>query len=232
MKQKLLIISLLFFTYLSTLAQSNKIVGKVKDSNDGTGLPSVSITIKGTNKGTVTDLDGNFSIDAGTDQTLIFSLIGYKTFQTEVKNRSTIEISLEEDVNLLEEVVISGYGIETLRKDITGAVSKIDKATLANTAPVNATELLQGRAAGVNIISNDGSPGAGISINIRGAASISAGTTPLIVIDNIPYLTSANDVFNPLAALNPNDIESMDILKDASATALCRCYQWSNCNNN
>lgn len=220
MKQKLLIISLLFFTYLGAFAQSNKIVGKVKDSKDGTGLPSVSITIKGTNKGTVTDLEGNFAIEASANQTLIFSLVGYKSLQTIINNRSSLEISLEEDLNLLEEVVVSGYGIETLKKDITGAVSKIDKSTFANTAPVNATELLQGRAAGVNIISNDGSPGAGISINIRGAASISAGTTPLIVIDNIPYLTSANDVFNPLAALNPNDIESMDILKDASATAL------------
>ncbi|HMP32499.1 MAG TPA: TonB-dependent receptor plug domain-containing protein, partial [Saprospiraceae bacterium] len=92
--------------------------------------------------------------------------------------------------------------------------------TLKNTAPVNVSELLQGRAAGVNIVSNDGTPGAGFSINIRGSNSISGGSAPLVVIDNIPYITDGNSDINPLAILNPNDIQSMDILKDASATAL------------
>ncbi|TDB62773.1 SusC/RagA family TonB-linked outer membrane protein [Arundinibacter roseus] len=199
-----------------------QVKGTVLDSETSEGLPGVSILIKGTTKGVTTDQNGKFQLatDVPKTSTLIFSYIGYEKQEVEIGNQTELTITLQAAANTLEEVVVSGYGIETLRKDVTGAVSKIDKSTLQNTAPVNTTELLQGRAAGVNIISNDGSPGAGININIRGAASISAGTSPLIVIDNIPYLTSANDVFNPLAALNPNDIESLDILKDASATAL------------
>lgn len=207
---------------IAILAQQNvTIKGTVKDSETSEGLPGVSILVKGTAKGTTTDENGKFQLsDVPSKGALIFSYIGYDRQELAINARSEINITLVQAANSLEEVVVSGYGIETLRKDVTGAVSKIDKSTLQNTAPVNTTELLQGRAAGVNIISNDGSPGSGININIRGAASISAGTTPLIVIDNVPYLTSANDVFNPLAALNPNDIESLDILKDASATAL------------
>lgn len=213
---------LLVWLGCSATLHAQQLKGTVIDSETSGGLPGVSVVVKGTTRGVTTDQNGKFQFnnDIPKTATLIFSFIGYEKQEVAVNGRTDLSITLQSAANALEEVVVSGYGIETLRKDITGAVSKIDKSTLQNTAPVNTTELLQGRAAGVNIVSNDGSPGAGININIRGAASISAGTTPLIVIDNIPYLTSANDVFNPLAALNPNDIESLDILKDASATAL------------
>ena len=205
----------------TSMLQAQKIVGKVVDAQDGIGIPGVSILVKGTTKGVSTDKDGMYNLTGvPKTATLIFSVIGYEKKEEAVNNLSELNVTLEVSNNTLDEIVVSGYGIETLRKDVTGAVSKIDKSTLRNTAPVNATEMLQGRAAGVNITSNDGSPGAGLNINIRGSASISAGTTPLIVIDNVPFLTSANDIYNPLSALNPNDIESIDILKDASATAL------------
>lgn len=217
MKNKLLMFLASFFLVFSTVAQ--KISGTVKDEK-GEPIPNASVTIVGKPQGTATDLNGAFSLNAKPNETLNISFIGYVTMRVVVGNKTNFEIVLKEDANTLEEVVVSGYGIETLKKDVSGAISKIDKSTFQNTAPVSATELLQGRAAGVNIVSNDGSPGAGISINIRGSASISAGAAPLVVIDNVPYLTNTNDAVNPLSTINPNDIESLDILKDASATAL------------
>ncbi|MEZ5038746.1 MAG: TonB-dependent receptor [Saprospiraceae bacterium] len=196
------------------------ITGKVTSGDEGEALIGVNIIIQGTSSGTVTDIDGRFELSAQAEDVLRFSYTGYQDLLVTVGNQTTINVELQTSATLLNEVVISGYGIQTMRRDVTGAISKIDKATLENTAAVSVSELLQGRAAGVNVVSNDGTPGAGISINIRGLASISAGGAPLIVIDNIPYLSSGDDAVNPLAFLNPNDIESIDILKDASATAL------------
>lgn len=204
---------------LSLTVFAQKITGVVLDEK-GQPLPSATVQIEGTTKGTLADLDGKFQLEANENDVLMVSFIGFETYKTKVGKQTDFNISLNPNSNLIEEVVISGYGIETMRRDVTGAVSKIDKATLENTVAVSASELLQGRAAGVNIVSNDGTPGSGVSINIRGSSSISGGATPLIVIDNIPYIVNAGDATNPLAALNPNDIASIDILKDASATAL------------
>lgn len=219
MKNKLLYLLLLgcFFSNLTMDAQN--VTGVVKDETNQS-LPSATVQIAGKTVGTLTDLDGNYQISASPNDSLIFSFVGYESFRVLVGNQSTINVTMVSLSNLIEEVVISGYGIETLRRDATGASSKIDKASLESTAPISITEVMQGRAAGVSIVSADGAPGSGATINIRGASSLSAGTTPLIVIDNIPYLVNSSDATNPLATLNPNDIESIDILKDASATAL------------
>jgi len=220
MKNKLLIMILgSFFLFTYSQAQSSKITGMVKDEK-GEALPGATVLIAGTTQGTITEVNGTYSLEAKPTDVLEFSFLGYETYKVTVGNQTAINVQLSTLSNLIEEVVISGYGIETMRRDVTGAASKIDKATLENVPAVSASELLQGRAAGVNLVSNDGSPGAGFSINIRGLASISAGGSPLIVIDNIPYLISSNDALNPLAAINPSDIASIDILKDASATAL------------
>lgn len=204
----------------SQLLSQTTITGYVTSTDEGEPLIGVNIIIKGSSIGTVTDLDGSYSISANPEDVLLFSYTGHKNTEIKVGQRTTINVQLSLDAEVLSEVVVSGYGITTMRRDVTGAVSKIDKASLENTAAVSVSELLQGRAAGVNIVSNDGTPGAGISINIRGLASLSAGGSPLVVIDNIPYLPTGDDATNPLAFLNPNDIESIDILKDASATAL------------
>jgi TonB-linked SusC/RagA family outer membrane protein len=219
MKNKLFLFLLgCCLSVVSLTAQTTKISGVVKDDK-GQPLPGATVQIFGTTKGTLTDLDGNFSLEASPTDVLQISFVGFDPVKTTVGTQTTLDISLTTG-NVLEEVVISGYGIETIRRDATGASSKIDKASLESTAPISITEVMQGRAAGVNIVSADGSPGAGASINIRGFSSLSAGTSPLIVIDNIPYIVNSSDATNPLATLNPNDIQSVDILKDASATAL------------
>jgi TonB-dependent starch-binding outer membrane protein SusC len=222
MKNKLFL--LLFGCFLSVFsltAQTTKVTGVVKDDK-GDPLPGATVQIVGTTKGTLTDLDGKFTIEAAPKDVLKFNFVGFDPFKVTV-GKETVETVLDVTLttgNVLDEVVVSGYGIETIRRDATGASSKIDKASLESTAPVSITEIMQGRAAGVNITSSDGTPGAGASINIRGFSSLSAGTSPLIVIDNIPYVINSSDATNPLATLNPNDIQSIDILKDASATAL------------
>ncbi|MCB0631582.1 MAG: TonB-dependent receptor [Saprospiraceae bacterium] len=209
-----------FLISIGQLYSQRTITGLVISADDGEPLIGVNIIIRGTTEGTVTDFDGKYELSVEANDILQFSYTGFQNEEVTVGGQSVIDVSLELSATVLDEVVISGYGIETMRRDVTGAVSKIDQATLENTAAVSVSELLQGRAAGVNIVSNDGTPGAGISINIRGLSSLSAGGAPLVVIDNIPYLSSGDDAVNPLAFLNPNDIESIDILKDASATAL------------
>ncbi len=213
----LFLLSCLLSTF-SLNAQTNKITGVVKDDT-GQPLPGATIQIAGTTKGTLSDIDGNFTLEVAPDDVIKVSFVGFDTYKTKIGMATAYEIIMTTG-NVLEEVVVSGYGIETIRRDATGASSKIDKASLESTAPVSITEIMQGRAAGVNITSSDGTPGAGASINIRGFSSLSAGTSPLIVIDNIPYVINSSDATNPLATLNPNDIASIDILKDASATAL------------
>lgn len=221
MQRKVLLLFLGFSFLLigSTFSQS-MITGQVTSAEDNNPLIGVNILVKGSGTGTITDIDGNYSISATAEDLLIFSYLGFQDKEVRVGEQTRISVQLSNDAQVLSEVVVSGYGIRTMRRDVTSAISTIDQATLENTPAVSVTELLQGRAAGVNIVSNDGSPGAGISINIRGLASLSAGGSPLIVIDNIPYLPSGDEAVNPLAFLNPNDIESIDILKDASATAL------------
>jgi TonB-linked SusC/RagA family outer membrane protein len=218
--KKLLLLLIIFFTaQVGLFAQSKTISGIVKDKN-GDVVIGATVAVNGTNRGAITDINGEYTIQASPGEKLIISFVGSQSQEIVVGQESKIDILLLEDTNLLEEVVISGYGIETFKKETSGAVSKIDQSTLKNTAPVNVSELLQGRAAGVNIVSNDGTPGAGFSINIRGSNSISGGSSPLIVIDNIPYITDGNSTVNPLSVINPNDIASIDVLKDASATAL------------
>jgi len=210
---------MLFLLPLITLAQNKTITGLIKDEKD---QPLEGVTVENTkNKLLVlTSKKGIYTIIASPGDELKFTFTGYESHTEIVGSKTTFNYSMSPLDGDLEAVVVSGYGIKTFKKEQTAATSKIDKSSLQNTAPVNISEVLQGRAAGVNVVSNDGTPGAGFSINIRGLSTITAGASPLIVIDNIPYANSAGDAFNPLAAINPNDIESIDILKDASATAL------------
>ena len=182
MQRKVLLLFLGFSFLLigSTFSQS-MITGQVTSAEDNNPLIGVNILVKGSGTGTITDIDGNYSISATTEDVLIFSYLGFQDKEVRVGEQTRISVQLSNDAQVLSEVVVSGYGIRTMRRDVTSAISTIDQATLENTPAVSVTELLQGRAAGVNIVSNDGSPGAGISINIRGLASLSAGGSPLIV---------------------------------------------------
>ena len=207
-----------------------QVKGVVSDSN-GVILPGVNIQEKGTRNGVSSDFDGNYAITVGKNATLIFSFLGYKTIEVVVGGKSILNISLEEDLEVLNEVIVIGYG-SVNKRDLTGSVGSVKAAKILDGNPSpTINQALQGRLAGVFVSQNDGAPGAGISIQIRGANSFSTNTQPLYIVDGIPYDVAAmafddntnfnnNQTTNALAGINPNDIESIEVLKDASATAI------------
>ena len=172
-------------------------------------LPGASVLVRGTTNGTQTDFDGNFTIDAPSDATLVISYIGYKSVQIAIDGQTTINVTLEEDASKLDEVVVTGYGTQA-KRDLTGAVSVVDVDELLATPATTFAQQLQGRAAGVSII-NDARPGGEATVRIRGFGTV-GNNDPLYIIDGVPTQAQAN--------LNPNDIESMQILKDASAASI------------
>ena len=217
-------------TYASeTLQQQIEVSGTVTDAQTGDPLPGVNIVIQGTTQGTTTDMDGEYSIEAPADATLVFSFVGYQEQTVEISGQQEIDVAMEQAVTELEEVVAIGYG-QQRKKDLTGAVASIDAEEIDNQSAASFDNLLKGRSAGVQISSSSGMPGAGTYISIRGASSINAGTQPLLVIDGMPIYNDNKDApgtqygttpsTNALTSLNPNDIESIEILKDASATAI------------
>ena len=186
------------------------IVGTVTDREDGGTLPGVNVLVKNTTVGTVTDIDGNYTLSAPDDaETLVFSSVGYLTQEVTVGNQTTVDVAMEGDVKSLEEVVVVGYGTQK-KSDLTGSVSSIPSEELTAYPAAGAVQALQGRAAGVQIQSNNGEPGAGQKVRIRGGTSINASSDPLYVIDGF-----VGGVLPP-----PEDIASIEVLKDASATAI------------
>lgn len=225
--QIFLVICALIASY-SVLGQGRIISGKITDSSDGTELIGVTILIKGTTTGTSTDINGNFSLNAKDSDVLVISYVGYRNFEIPVGNQTEISIKLETELSELEEVVVVGYG--TLQKrEITGSISKIGGEDLREVQTPSFEAALQGKAAGVQVIQSSGLAGAGSLVRIRGIGSISAGGDPLYVVDGIPITQSqftnagrnagAMNT-NPLATINPNDIESIEILKDAAAAGI------------
>jgi len=187
------------------------ISGTITDEN-GDPLPGATITVEGTSAGTVSDIDGNFSIDVDEGAVLVISFIGYESRRITVSNQSQIDVQLELDESALEEVVVVGYG--TVKKsDLTGAVSQVKSKEINAFPTTNVMQALSGRAAGVQVIQNTGAPGSGISVRIRGTNSIQGGNEPLYVIDGFPFSGNPTN-------LNSFDIESIEVLKDASATAI------------
>lgn len=203
--------------------RSRRITGNVTDK-DGASLPGVAVLIEGTTTGVVTDADGNYVLECPemNDLALVFSFIGMKTQRVVVGNKNTISVKLEENVSELEEVVAIGYGT-TKVKDMTGAVTRLGSKDM-ETAPRGATiqSMLQGKAPGVNVMISSASPTSPVSVIIRGASSLSGDSQPLWVIDGVPEYnaSTSGDVTNTLYNLNLTDVESIDILKDASATAI------------
>lgn len=194
--------------------------GSVRDSK-GEPIIGANIILKGTSTGTVTDFDGNFSIQAPGNGVLSISYIGYLTQDVPVQNRTAISIILIEDVELLEELVVIGYG--TVRKDdATGSVTAVDATKLNRGLATSPSDLLAGQVAGMSVVSSGGAPGSSSSIRIRGGSSMSASNDPLIVIDGVPVdnATGISGMDDPLSTINSNDIETFTVLKDASATAI------------
>lgn len=213
-------------------AQSS-ISGTIADANSTEALIGVNVSVKGTNIGAISDVNGKYNLTAPADATtLIFSYVGYKTLEVPIAGRSLVDVQLEEDVEKLNEVLVIGYG-QVQKKDLTTAVGTISAKDIKD-QPVNSfDQALVGKMAGVLVQQPSGSPGAGLSIQVRGVGSITAGNEPLYVIDGVPISNDNNRAtgqrpgnqysdapINVLASLNPSDIESIQVLKDASAAAI------------
>ena len=204
---------ILFFLMLTSTVFSQTIRGTVTDSGTGESLIGVNVTLKGSTTGTITDIDGTFEINAEAGSTLVFSYIGYANREIVLGNETQIDVSLDPDVAQLEEVVIIGYGSQK-KKDLTGSVATISMDRLNEKPNNNFVQALQGAVPGLNISANSSSAEQNdFSILIRGRNSINASNTPLIVLDGVPYNGSISDI-------NPNDIASITVLKDASSTAI------------
>ncbi|WP_145857236.1 SusC/RagA family TonB-linked outer membrane protein [Pedobacter suwonensis] len=221
LKQGLLV--LLVFSALMVKAQTGSVSGKVLDES-GLPLPGASVIVKGTTRSTSTDVDGNFKL-AGLSNgqiTLSASFIGYQTLDkaVSVSANATVNFQLVPDAQKLNEVVVIGYGTAE-KKNLTGSITTVNSKDFQKGTITTPEQLIQGKVAGVNIVSGGGAPGGGSTIRIRGGASLNASNDPLIVVDGVPF--SGNSIGNapsPLSLINPNDIETFTVLKDANATAI------------
>jgi TonB-linked SusC/RagA family outer membrane protein len=223
---------LLLTITLSATAQKQVVTGKITDV-EGSPIPGVNVILKGTTTGTATDGNGNFSIEAAEDDILQISFIGFTPQEIRVGSRTRLDVRMEEDVATLQEVVVVGYG-EVRKSDLTGAVGSVSEEKLRKSIVTNIDQALQGRIAGVHVTNNSGAPGGAASIRIRGNSSITGSNEPLYVIDGIQIQGDGNTVagfdwaggangqnrVNPLSTINPSDIVSIEVLKDASATAI------------
>jgi len=238
MKHKMTIwLNTIFLALITTVVygQEKNITGTVSD-HSGIPMPGVNVIVKGTQIGTSTDFDGYYNIHASPGDVIVFSYIGTTTIEKTVDQSNTYNVTLEPDQSELEEVVVIGYGTQR-RSDVTGAIGSISSRNIEDAPPVAPEQILQGKIAGVNIVQNSGQPGAASTVRIRGASSISAGNDPLYVVDGVPLqfgskrdVVSAGfdggttplstEVSNPMNIINPADIESINVLKDASATAI------------
>lgn len=209
---------------VSAIAQERVVTGRVTSQEDGAPIPGVNVVVKGTSVGTATDVNGNYSIRVSSDETILtFSFIGYVNAEVSVGSRSVVDVQLTSDITQLSEVVVTGYGTQ-IKQDLTGNIAKVSGNAIQNVPVTTFEQALQGRAAGVLVTSQNGKLGQGMNIRIRGSSSISASNEPLYVVDgmivNADNFSSNESATNALADINFNDIESIEILKDASASAL------------
>jgi TonB-linked SusC/RagA family outer membrane protein len=209
---KVLFSGLLLLLSIQIFAQDRTISGKVTSSEDGLGIPGASVAIKGTTRGTATDVDGNYKITVSGSAVLTITSVGYLSQDVTVGTRAQIDVTLAADTKSLKEVVVVGYGTQK-KSQMTGAISSVGAKQIQELPITNARQALQGRAAGVDVVQPGSKPGAGPQIRIRGRRSFNASNDPLYVVDGIPLSSGIDDI-------NPNDIVSMEVLKDASATAI------------
>ncbi len=224
--KKLSLVLLLVVTSMATLLAQRTITGVVIDEQ-GEALIGATVLVKGTSTGTVTDIDGSYQVEAPAGATtLIFSYTGFQTQEIEIGSSNIIDVTLQTDVVGLEDVIVIGYSPQR-RKDVTGSVSSVGGEELESLSGIGVQNALQGRAAGVQVIQSNGAPGSGIDVRVRGSTSISASNRPLFVIDGVPVIDESlsqvgvgGQGTNTLADLNPNDIESIEVLKDASLASI------------
>jgi TonB-linked SusC/RagA family outer membrane protein len=226
MKKTLLMSFILMFTlFQAVLAQTRTVSGRVTDQKSGEGLPGVTVLLKGTTNGVSTNSDGAFSLSVpATGGTLVFSSVNYVTQERPIGTLSDFAIGLASDTKQLSEVVVTGYGTQE-RRDLTGAIATVQGEAISNLATPSFAQQLGGRAAGVSVQTPSGLLGQTPRIQIRGVNSITSGTAPLVVVDGQPIFSESNSLVDGnassgLADINPNDIESFEVLKDGSATAI------------
>jgi TonB-linked SusC/RagA family outer membrane protein len=207
--------TIVFFLLLFSgraVAQELSVSGKVTAAEDGSGLPGVSVRVNGTQTGTTTNAEGVYRLNAPQNATLVFSYVGYAPQEVPVQGRGTVNVALQTDVRALNEVVVVAYGQQS-RRALTGSVSAVNADQIRAQQVVSATQALSGTAPGVLVVNTSGQPGDNPAIRIRGVGSINASANPLIVVDGVPFQGNIN-------AINPGDIESISVLKDASAASL------------
>ena len=210
---------------LVAMAQGSAITVKGQVTDDQGPIIGATVREKGTKAVAVTDIDGNYTIKVNPGATLTFTYLGYQNKEVNVGNKTQVDVVMVSDAQALSEVVVVGYG-QMKRSDVTGSVVSVNSEQIERAVPTSIDQVLQGRAAGVQIQANSGTPGANTSIRIRGISSLNSTNQPIFVIDGVvvePQSTDTNDPLssnNPLASINPSDIVSMDVLKDASATAI------------
>ena len=223
MRKILLLGLMLFLVNAVAFSQGRVITGTVTSTEDGLGVPGATVLVKGTTIGTATDIDGKYSINVPSgSNVLVFTFVGLTSQEVNIGNRSTINVALESDVTALSEVIVTGYGTQP-KREVTGAVSSVKGDAIQNLPLQSFDRALQGRASGVQVRSSNGLPGGAVNIRIRGVGSVNAGNEPLFIVDGVQLNNQSNASFtqsNPLAFLNPNDIESMEILKDAASAAI------------
>src|SRR5258705_5360803 len=220
----LLLAGLLLSAQLLWAQNKITVSGKVTEAKDGTPIPGVSVKAKGSNAGTFTDYEGKFKITVDPKtRSLVFSYIGYNEQEVAIVAGTELTIAMIQSEKSLSEVIVVGYGTK-VKRDLTGSIAKVGAKEIGNTPITSFEGALQGRAAGVFVEQQNGKLGQGIKVRVRGSASVTAGNEPLYVLDGIPLITtnlsSNGAATDPLADINPNDIESVDILKDASAAAI------------
>ena len=214
-KAKLFFSALAAFVTLCAFAQNGEVHGSITDASTGEGVPFASVMVKGTMNGVASDADGVYAISAASDAVLAFSAIGYESLEVPVNGRSEINVELEPDTEVLEETVVVGYGSAKSVTHLVGSVQTVNSETLKNAPSSSALDQLQGQVAGLQVLSYSGVAGDnGISMTLHGVGSLGSSSAPLYVIDGIPSSSRA------IMAMNPNDIESISILKDAAATSI------------
>ncbi|WP_144604070.1 SusC/RagA family TonB-linked outer membrane protein [Algoriphagus algorifonticola] len=227
MKKVLLFVLMVFLGQTLVFAQGRTVSGTVMSSEDGLPVPGASVLVKGTTTGVATDLDGKYTISVpSTGTTLVFSFVGLMSKEVQIGNQSIINVTLDPDLKSLSEVIVVGYG-EMTKREVTGAIASVRSEDIKNLPVAGLDQSIQGRAAGVLVNSSSGTPGGAISINVRGTASISASNEPLYVVDGMPIysgntssLGRGGQTTNVLSQINPNDIESIEVLKDAASAAI------------
>nr|MCU0450196.1 carboxypeptidase-like regulatory domain-containing protein [Bernardetiaceae bacterium] len=217
MKKLLLFSLVLILSTLTVLAQDRQISGTVTDGDENVPLPGVNVVVKGTATGTITDAEGKYKLSVPRSATtLSFSYVGFISQDVEIGSRTTVDVALKTDATQLSEVIVTGYGTQE-KRDFSGNVAKVGAADLKDMPLPSFDNALQGKAAGVVVNAGSGKLGQGIQIRVRGQSSVSASNEPLYVIDGIPVTTddlgSTGGATNPLADINPQDIESINILK-------------------